>query len=83
MGVVPSKTRQQEAAGTFKPYKQVGCLDVEPSLHCGFEVRAETEAELFKLVWVHAKHVHGLDLVPDELAAKAQRAMKTVSVDVG
>lgn len=29
-----------------KPYKQFGCLDVQPAGGCGFQVRAETEAEL-------------------------------------
>jgi len=32
-----------------KQYKQLGCLDVDASAGCGFQVRAETEAEVLKL----------------------------------
>ena len=33
-----------------KQYKQLGCLDVQPAGGCGFQVRAETEAEVLQLV---------------------------------
>jgi predicted small metal-binding protein len=65
-----------------KVYKQVGCLDVEPSLHCAFQARAETEDELLKHVANHAGHVHGLNPVPPELAAKVKSKIKDVKVDV-
>jgi len=65
-----------------KEYKQLGCLDVDASAGCGFQVRAETEGELFQLVAMHAKLCHKLDSLPPEMAAKAKAAVKTVSVTV-
>jgi predicted small metal-binding protein len=65
-----------------KQYKQLGCLDVQPSGGCGFQVRAETEAELMQLVATHAKQCHKLDSIPPEMAAKVKAAIKTVPVTV-
>jgi len=65
-----------------KQYKQLGCLDVQPAGGCGFQVRAETEAELMQLVATHAKQCHKLDSIPQEMAAKVKAAIKTVSVTV-
>ncbi len=65
-----------------KPYKQLGCLDVQPSGGCGFQVRAETEAELMQLVAAHAKQCHKLDSIPAEMAAAVKAAIKTVPVTV-
>ncbi len=65
-----------------KPYKQLGCLDVDASVGCGFQVRAETEAELMQLVATHAKQCHKLDSIPPEMAAKVKSAIKTVTVTV-
>lgn len=65
-----------------KPYKQLGCLDVQPSGGCGFQVRAETEAELMQLVATHAKQCHKLDAIPAEMAAQVKAAIKTVPVTV-
>lgn len=38
-----------------KQYKQLGCLDVEPNAGCAFQVRAETEDEVMRLVAEHEK----------------------------
>ncbi|MBH0200717.1 MAG: DUF1059 domain-containing protein [Nitrospira sp.] len=65
-----------------KQYKQLGCLDVQPSGGCGFQVRAETEAELMQLVATHAKQCHKLDTIPPEMVSKVQAAVKTVTVTV-
>jgi predicted small metal-binding protein len=65
-----------------KQYKQLGCLDVDASAGCAFQVRAETESELFQLVAMHAKQCHKLDSLPPEMAAKAKAAVKTVNVTV-
>ncbi|MDN5941213.1 MAG: DUF1059 domain-containing protein [Nitrospira sp.] len=65
-----------------KQYKQLGCLDVDASVGCGFQVRAETEAELMQLVATHAKQCHMLESIPQELAAKVKAAIKTVPVTV-
>ncbi|MBM3855489.1 MAG: DUF1059 domain-containing protein [Verrucomicrobia bacterium] len=65
-----------------KEYKQLGCLDVQPSGGCGFQVRAETEAELMQLVTTHAKQCHKLDSIPAEMAAQVKASIKTVSVTV-
>ena len=65
-----------------KQYKQLGCLDVDATGGCAFQVRAETEAELFQLVAMHAKQCHKLDSLPPEMATKAKAAIKTVTVTV-
>jgi predicted small metal-binding protein len=65
-----------------KPYKQLGCLDVQPAGGCGFQVRAETETELMELVATHAKQCHKLDSIPQEMAAQVKAAIKTVTVTV-
>ena len=65
-----------------KPYKQLGCLDVQPTGGCGFQVRAETEAELMQLVATHAKQCHKLESIPQEMAAQVKAEIKTVSVTV-
>ncbi len=65
-----------------KQYKELGCLDVQPSGGCGFQVRAESEAELMQLVATHAKQCHKLDSIPQEMAAKVKAAIKTVTVTV-
>jgi predicted small metal-binding protein len=65
-----------------KQYKQLGCLDVQPAGGCGFQVRAETEAELMQLVTTHAKQCHQLESVPPEMVAMVKAAIKTVPVTV-
>ena len=65
-----------------KQYKQLGCLDVQPSGGCVFQVRAETEAELMQLVATHAKQCPKLDSIPPEMVSKVQAAIKTVTVAV-
>ena len=65
-----------------KQYKQLGCLDVQPAGGCGFQVRAETEAELMQFVAIHAKQCHKLDFIPAEMAAQVKAAIKTVDVAV-
>jgi predicted small metal-binding protein len=65
-----------------KQYKQLGCLDVDASAGCGFQVRAETEAEVLKLGAMHAKECHKLDSLPPDMAAKVKAAIKTVTVTV-
>jgi predicted small metal-binding protein len=65
-----------------KPYKQLGCLDVDPNSGCAFQVRAETEAELMQQVVIHAKQCHKLESIPPEMAAKVKAAIKTVQITV-
>lgn len=65
-----------------KQYKQMGCLDVDASAGCGFQVRAETEAELMQLVATHAKQCHKLESIPHEMVEKVKAAIKTVPVTV-
>jgi len=65
-----------------KEYKKIGCLDVNPQGGCGFEVRAETEEEVLRLVGDHAKHTHNMTDVPPELAAKIKGSIKSVTVNV-
>ena len=65
-----------------KQYKKLGCLDVDPSIGCAFEVRAETEEEVMRLTGEHAKIVHKMTSIPPDKAAMVKAAIKTVSVNV-
>lgn len=65
-----------------KQYKQLGCLDVDPTAGCAFEVRAETEAEVLRLAADHGKTVHRLSELSPDQAVKIRAAIKTVSVNV-
>jgi len=63
-------------------YKKLGCLDVNPKGGCAFEVRAESEEEVMRMVGDHAKTMHKMTNVPPEMAAKIKGAIKTVTVSV-
>jgi len=65
-----------------KQYKKLGCLDVNPKGGCAFEVRAESEEEVLRLVADHAKTIHKMTNPPPEMAAKIKGAIKSVSVNV-
>ena len=65
-----------------KEYKKLGCLDVNPKGDCAFEVRAETEEEVLRLVGEHAKHIHKMTDVPPEMAAKIKGSIKSVTVNL-
>jgi len=64
-----------------KPYKQLGCLDVDPHGGCAFMVRAETEDEVMRLAGEHAKVAHKMTSPPPEVVTKIKAAIKTVTVD--
>lgn len=65
-----------------KQYKKLGCLDANPTGGCAFEVRAETEGEVMRIMGDHAKVIHNMASVPPDMAAKVKSAIKTVPVDV-
>ena len=65
-----------------KQYKKLGCLDVNPKGGCAFEVRAETEEEVMRMVGEHAKHMHKMTDVPPEMAAKIKGSIKSVTVNL-
>ncbi|HTP42049.1 MAG TPA: DUF1059 domain-containing protein [Nitrospiria bacterium] len=65
-----------------KQYKKLGCMDVNPSGGCAFEVQAETADEVMRLAADHGKHAHKMTAVPPEMAAKIKSAIKTVTVNV-
>jgi predicted small metal-binding protein len=65
-----------------KEYKKLGCLDVNPTGGCAFEVRAETEDEVMRLTGEHAKTMHKMASIPPEMASKVKSAIKSVSVTV-
>ena len=65
-----------------KQYKKLGCLDVNPTGGCAFEIRAETEAEVMRVVSDHAKTIHNMTNVPPDMIAKIKGAIKTVTVSV-
>jgi predicted small metal-binding protein len=43
---------------------------------CDAEVRADSEAEVMALVATHARDVHGIAEVPDEVAERALAAIR-------
>lgn len=65
-----------------KEYKKLGCLDLNPTGGCAFEVRAETADEVMRLTGEHAKTMHQMTSMPPEMASKATSAIKSVSVTV-
>jgi len=65
-----------------KEYKKLGCLDVDPAGGCAFEVRAETEDEVMRMVGDHGKTMHKMTTVPPDVIAKIKGAIKNVSVKV-
>jgi len=65
-----------------KQYKQLGCLDVNPQGGCAFEVRAESEEEVMRMVGEHAKRVHNISSPPPDLTAKIKGSIKIVTVNV-
>ncbi len=65
-----------------KQYKKLGCLDVNPMGGCAFEVRAETEDEVMRLVGDHAKTMHKMTNVSPEMAAQIKGSIKSVTVNV-
>jgi len=54
--------------------KVIRCKDV--GFDCDGVIRAETEAEALQQAAAHAKEVHGLDEVTDEVVAKVKAAMQ-------
>jgi predicted small metal-binding protein len=65
-----------------KQYKKLGCLDVSPAGGCAFEIRAETEEEVMRMVTDHGKKMHNMTNVPPDVAAKIKGAIKSVTVNV-
>jgi predicted small metal-binding protein len=57
----------------FKMAKVVRCRDV--GFDCDGVVRAETEEEVLKQVAAHARSVHNLNAVSEEVVAKVRRVM--------
>jgi predicted small metal-binding protein len=65
-----------------KQYKKLGCLDVDPKGGCAFEVRAETDDEVMRLIADHARHMHKMANPPAEMVTKLRSTIKTVAVNV-
>ena len=65
-----------------KQYKKLGCLDVNPKGGCAFEVRAESESEVIRIVGDHAKTVHKMANPSPDMLAKIKGAIKSVNVNV-
>jgi predicted small metal-binding protein len=65
-----------------KQYKKLGCLDVNPTGGCAFEVQAETEDEVLRLAGDHVKTMHKVTAMPPEMVSKVKATIKTVSVHV-
>jgi predicted small metal-binding protein len=53
--------------------KVVSCREV--GVDCDFEARGETEQEVLQKCAEHAKSVHGMDRIPDDLAAKVRASI--------
>jgi predicted small metal-binding protein len=71
-----------EAMMATKQCMQIACMDVDPKSGCAFQVRTETEDELWRLSSEHAKIAHKMSSVPPEMTAKLKAAVKTVAVTV-
>jgi len=56
--------------------KMLRCRDV--GVDCDAVIRAETTEELMKKVAEHAKKVHGMSKIPEDLAKKVKAAIKEV-----
>ena len=54
--------------------KVLRCRDV--GFDCDAEVRADSEAEVMARVAAHARDVHGIAEVPDEVAQRALAAIR-------
>ena len=54
--------------------KKMSCRDVGPD--CDFVANGETDEEIMQQVAEHARTVHGIDQVPQELAEKAKAAIR-------
>jgi predicted small metal-binding protein len=65
-----------------KQYKKLGCMDVDPTGGCAFEVQAETTEEVMRLAADHGKVAHNMASIPPEIASKIKSAIKTVTVNV-
>jgi len=65
-----------------KQYRKLGCMDVNPTGGCAFEVRAETDDEVLRLAGDHAKNMHNMTSMPPDMIAKVKSAIKTVPVNV-
>lgn len=51
--------------------KKLHCSHIGPDAGCQFVAKGETEQEILEQVAEHAKTVHGLEEVPDELVQSA------------
>lgn len=54
--------------------KVVYCRDV--GMDCDGVIRAETEEEVLRLVAEHAKDVHNMKEIPEELVEKVRKVMR-------
>lgn len=58
--------------------KVLRCKHIGPDKHCLFEAHGETEDEILTQVAVHAKEVHGIEEVTEELVQAALSNMTEV-----
>ena len=56
--------------------KSISCRDV--GVDCDFQATGETVEEVMQQCAEHAKSAHGMDEIPQELAAAVQGAIKEV-----
>jgi len=56
--------------------KEVRCRDL--GFDCDGVVRGETEGEILNKVAAHAKEVHNMSEIPDEVAEKVRSVMREV-----
>ena len=54
--------------------KTICCRDV--GVDCDFTASGETTEEVLQKCTQHAKEAHGMDVIPPELAAKVQAAIR-------
>src|SRR5690242_19521153 len=64
-----------------KQYRKLGCLQVNPTGGCAFEVQAETDDEVMRLTGEHARHAHNMTAIPPETASKLRSMILAVNVN--
>jgi predicted small metal-binding protein len=57
--------------------KVLRCSDVNPG--CSFEARGNSEAEVMSKTTEHARMVHNMRVIPDELLSKTRSAIHEVA----
>ena len=59
-------------------YKEFICTRIGIGPRCGFEVRAETEAEVMKHAEMHVAEAHGMEAIKPGMPEKIRESIKSI-----